>query len=82
MELTETMFNSLQRSGVIKALGGNKMMIADFDAFARRMDWSLDSEEYINALSAYRDGIISYDKKLGDSIKANFDAISNAKVGD
>jgi hypothetical protein len=82
MELTEEMFNSLMRSGVIKALGGNKMMITDFEAFARRMDWSLDSEEYINALSAYRDGIISYDKKLGDSIKANFDAISNAKVGD
>jgi len=72
----------MRRNGILKALGGNKVMIADFERFAESMGWEANSEEYINALSAYRDGIISYDKKMGDNIKANFDAITNAKVGD
>ena len=81
-ELTEEMVNQYQASGIIKHLGGNKMMIADFERFAKSMGWEANSEEYINTLSAYRDGIISYDKKMGDNIRANFDAITNAKVGD
>jgi len=81
-ELTEEMVNQYQASGMIKHLGGNKMMIADFDAFASEMGWSPDSEEYISAFKTYNDSIIEYNKRIGANIKAEFDAVSEAKVGD
>lgn len=81
-ELTEYNVAQMQQSGILKALGGNKVMITNFERFASEMGWAADSEEYTNALKAYRDGLISYDQKTGSEIKSIFDAVSGAKLGD
>ena len=81
-ELTENMVESMQNNGILKALGGNKVMIADFERFASQMGWKADSEEYFNALRTYRNGIVEYDKRIGTEIKNEFDAVTSAKRGD
>jgi len=72
----------MRTSGIIKHLGGNKMMISNFESFASTMGWDPTSEAYLEGLKSYRTSMIEYDKKTATAIKSEFDAVSNAKVNE
>ena len=82
VQLTEEMVNQMQKEGTLKALGGNKVMISNFEKFAEGMGWEPDSEEYFSALKTYRSNMVEYNNKIGSEIKSEFEAVSNAKLGD
>ena len=82
IELTSEMVSQMRTSGIIKHLGGNKMMISNFESFASTMGWDPTSEAYLEGLKSYRTSMIEYDKKTATAIKSEFDAVSNAKVNE
>jgi len=49
-------------SDIIESVGGNKIRIKDFSAFAHRMGWDFNSEEYTSAFKSYNDGLIERNK--------------------
>jgi len=53
IEMTDDIVNQYTES-----LGGGKMRIKDFAAFARVMKWDYDSEEYTSAFKSYNDALI------------------------
>jgi len=68
IELTDDLMQSLTDTGIIESLGGAKMRIKDFAAFARAMKWDFDSEEYTSAFSSFNDGLIEQNKKVKESV--------------
>jgi hypothetical protein len=58
IKLTVPLMDELERSGITESMGGNKMRIKDFASFARRMNWDLNSEEYLSAFSTFNDGLV------------------------
>jgi len=68
--------------GVIEHLGGNKMRIKDFAAFAEGMGWDTSSEEYKAAFKAYNDSLIEYEQHIATDIRGEVDSLSQAKAGD
>ena len=80
-ELTEEMVNSYEELGIIKGLGGDKMMISNFEKFADLMGWDPTSEEYTSALRAYNDNLIEYNKHVETNIKSEFEALNEALPG-
>ena len=65
-----------------ESMGGNKMRIKDFTAFASAMGWKSDSEEYISAFKAYNDSLIELNRKSEKTIVQEVQNLENAKGGD
>lgn len=82
IELTDDLMTSLQSTGIIESLGGAKIRIKDFAAFARAMKWDFDSEEYTSAFSAYNDGLIDVNNKAKQSVNDEVQKLKEAKPGD
>ena len=82
LELTEELVDAMEQTGIIHSLGGNKLMIKDFKAFASQMGWKAGSEEYINAFKAYNDSLIDYDRQVEKSIVEEIKNVAGAKAGD
>jgi hypothetical protein len=76
------MVDELEAAGIIKGLGGNKMMITDFKAFAKLMNWDADSEEYLSAFKAYNDAFVNMNRQYESEILAEAKSVTEAKVGD
>jgi len=82
IQLTETMINDLETSGIIDLMGGNKMRIADFSRFADLMGWDANSEEYVSAFKTYNDSLIEMNRKAENNILEEVNALGDAKGGD
>ena len=82
IELTDDLMSSLESSGIIESLGGTKMRIKDFAAFARAMKWDFNSEEYISAFSTYNDGLIEYNKNAKEAVTNELEGLKEIKPGD
>ena len=65
-----------------KKIGGGKIRITNFTAFADRMGWEAGSEEYTSAFKSYNDSLIELNKKTKESIFNEVSQIESAKVGD
>lgn len=74
--------DELESSGIIESLGGNKVRIKDFAAFARRMNWDFNSEEYLSAFSSFNDGLIESNKKNKESVNNELQNLKDARPGD
>ena len=72
----------LQDSGIIEAIGGNKLRIKDFAAFARGMHWDLTSEEAVSAFKTYNDSMIELNHKAEKNIVNEVKALESAQAGD
>ena len=82
IELTEDMINNLKAANIIKLMGGNKMQIIDFNAFADLMHWDANSEEYISAFKSYNDSLIEMNRQAERNILEEAESIADAKGGD
>ena len=82
IQLTENMVDDLEASGVIGLMGGNKMKIVDFQAFADLMQWDANSEEYISAFKSYNDSLIEMNRQAERNILEEVESIADAKGGD
>lgn len=60
----------------IEALGGGKVRISDFTAFADAMGWETDTEEYIEAFKSYNDSLINYRNQTKTQMQAELQALS------
>ena len=60
----------------IEALGGGKVRISDFTAFARAMGWETDTEEYIEAFKSYNDSLINYRNQTKTQMQSELQALS------
>ena len=69
-------------SDIIESTGGNKIRIKDFAAFARRMNWDYDSEEYTSAFKSYNDSLIERNKQVEKSVNEEIQGLSDIKPGD
>ena len=65
-----------------ESMGGNKMRIKNFAAFASAMGWSTDSEEYLSAFKTYNDSLIKLNRQTEKSIIDEVSALESAKGGD
>lgn len=74
--------NQLTGAGILKQLGGNKVMISDFQGLAQIMDWETDSAEFLSAYSSYQDSIIKYNQQMKDGVTNELDKLKDFKVGD
>ena len=77
IELTDEIINRYTES-----MGGNKMRIKDFGAFAAAMGWQTGSEEYTSAFKAYNDELIELNRKAEKTIVQEVQGLSSAKGGD
>ena len=82
IELTEELISRLENDNLIKSLGGGKMAIIDFDAFADVMKWDKNSAEYVSAFKTYNDAMISMNKQVEKNILEEVKNVANAKPGD
>ena len=82
IQLTESMINQMLKEGTLKHLGGNQVMISDFEAFAKQMGWDPTSEQYFTELKAYRESRAKYNKTVETGLKEELTALQSAKVGD
>ena len=82
IQLTKSMVNQLQSSNIIQDIGGGKLRIQDFTAFAKQMNWNFDSEEYVSAFKTYNDNMIEHNKKVRDSIIDEVKPLQDATFGD
>ena len=82
VQLTEDMVNNLEAAGIIDLMGGNKMKIIDFQAFADLMHWDADSEEYISAFKTYNDSLIEMNRQAERNILEEAESVAGAKGGD
>ena len=69
-------------SDIIESTGGNKIRITDFAAFARRMKWDYNSEEYISAFKTYNDGLIERNTQVKNNITEELQGLKDIKPGD
>lgn len=81
-ELSEELMSQLTSAGIVKQLGGSKMQIADFSAFADLMGWNAGSEEYVSAFKSYNDSLIDMNRKAEKNILEEAKNLESAKVGD
>ena len=65
-----------------ESLGGGKMRIKDFAAFARTMKWDYDSEEYTSAFKSYNDSLIERNKQVEKSVNEELKGLEDIKPGD
>ena len=65
-----------------ESLGGGKMRIKDFAAFARTMKWDYDSEEYTSAFKSYNDSLIERNKQVKNNIEEEIKGLEDIKPGD
>jgi hypothetical protein len=67
IEIEEYMIDAFEYDGIIKSLGGNKMMINNFSKLAEIMSalgkWDIGSDEYTQAFKQYNESIIELDRK-------------------
>ena len=82
IQLTEDMVNNLEAAGIIDLMGGNKMKIVDFQAFADLMHWDANSEEYISAFKTYNDSLIEMNRQAERNILEEAQNVAGAKGGD
>ena len=78
----EDNLEELESSGLIESMGGNKIRITDFVAFARRMSWSFDSEEYTSGLKAYNDSLIERNSIVKETVLDEVKGLEDIKPGD
>jgi len=81
-ELSEELISQLTSAGIVKQLGGSKMQIADFSAFADLMGWDAGSEEYVSAFKSYNDSLIEMNRKAEKNILEEAKNLESAKAGD
>lgn len=82
IELTDDLIDELESSGITEAMGGNKMRIKNFAAFARRMNWDFNSEEYLSAFSSFNDGLVEQNKKNKEQVNNELQNLKDSKPGD
>ena len=82
IQLTEDMVNQLKAANIIDFMGGNKMKIVDFQAFADLMGWDANSEEYISAFKTYNDSMIQMNRQAERNILEEAQNVASAKGGD
>ena len=82
IQLTEDMVNQLEAAGIIDLMGGNKMKIVDFQAFADLMNWDANSEEYVSAFKSYNDSLIDMNRQAERNILEEAQNVASAKGGD
>ena len=82
IQLTEDMVNQLEAAGIIDLIGGNKMKIVDFQAFADLMNWDANSEEYVSAFKSYNDSLIDMNRQAERNILEEAQNVAGAKGGD
>ena len=82
IQLTEDMVNQLEAANIIDLMGGNKMKIADFQAFADLMNWDANSEEYVSAFKSYNDSLIDMNRQAERNILEEAQNVTSAKGGD
>ena len=66
----------------VQEIGGGKIRITDFAAFAADMGWSSNSEEYISAFKTYNDSLISMNHQAERNILEEAQNVAAAKGGD
>ena len=83
IELTKEEFAALEGSGAIKALGGNKMQIANFGVIAAQLGWEMGGDAYEAGYSAYVDSLISQRAGFNTDARAasQLSTLASAKVG-
>lgn len=79
-ELEDVMLNKSDYG--LEQIGGGKVRIFDFAAFASSMGWEQGSEEYISAFKTYNDSLIALNRKTEKSILEEVNSITDAKAGD
>jgi len=77
IEMTDEIINQFTES-----IGGNKMSIKNFTAFAQAMNWDFNSEEYVSAFKTYNDSLIKLNTQVKDDIKDEVSKLESAKGGD
>ena len=82
IQLTEQMVDDLEASGIIGLMGGNKMRITDFSAFANLMGWQANSEEYVSAFKSYNDSMIALNEQTKNTIMEELAKVSESKGED
>jgi len=82
IELTEQMVNNLEAAGIIDLVGGNKLKIIDFQAFADLMQWDASSEEYVSAFKSYNDALVQMNRQAERNILEEAKNVASAKGGD
>ena len=63
-------------------IGGGKIRLTDFTAFAQGMGWQPGSEEYTSAFKAYNDSLVELNQKTEKAIAEEAKGLSGAKAGD
>ena len=77
----ETAMMNPQAMG-ISQIGGGKVRIDNFKAFASTLGLKGDSEEYTSAFKAYNDSLIQLNQNAKEKIYNELNAITSAKAGD
>lgn len=77
----EDAISDLQGYGLTQ-LGGGKIRIADFSAFAAKLNLDTDSDEYLSAYSAYVDSMIEVNKAFETKFREQADKVINGKAGE
>lgn len=70
----------LLENGIASDIGGGKVRINNFKAFADLMQWDSDSEEYTRAFKAYNDSLMEYDHAMADNITEEITNVVNAQL--
>jgi len=66
--LSEELVDALDASNIIELLGGDKLRITDFNAFANMMGWKAGSPQYIDALKTYNQAMVDLNNKITRNI--------------
>ena len=70
------------QDGIIEKIGGGKIRITNFKAYAEKLGYDYNSEEYQKAYSEYIDNEIERQTKIRKDITETIDNVLNAKAGD
>lgn len=81
-EVVDEFGNILDASFGLESIGNGKVRIYDFAAFAEKMKWQPDSEEYTAAFKAYNDSLIALDRKTEKSIYDELSKIASSTGGE
>lgn len=82
LQLTDYLVDLLSQQNIIKQLGGGKISIVDFSAFADFMNWDAGSEEYVSAFKTYNDSLIEMNRKAERNILEEAKSVTDIKPGD
>ena len=77
IKLTEQYFDN-NLKGIVKSIGGGKVRIEDFNAFADLMSWEANSEEYWSAFKTYNDAMVELNRKAEHNIMEELQNALNA----